>query len=254
MNKFLKTNITSFTDSFKKLDLRLLYTVLYDVIGYGIIIIFLRIYQNILAKLFVKMPNIALLQNIDPTNPQITQTLASLKSVFFMLGVYTILFLIIIFFVWCLFKGLIWNQIFNKKFTFKFYKKFLLLNLLWLVIWLIPLIISFLFVKQNVLVYLLIIMFVLIIYLTNILYIKSVNIKKIKEIINETFRIGIKKIHHFIIPIIALALVFLVLMQTYWLFKGLSQIVQAIIFLIIIIVFIAWTRFYMVNVVRTIEK
>lgn len=254
MKKFLKTNITAFTDSLKTIDLRLLYCVLYDFIGYGLIVFFFRIYRQILAKLFVKMPSIALLQSLDPTNPQVTQVFAMLKGVIFWLVSYTILLFIIILLVWCLFKGLIWNQVFNQKFTLKFYKKFLLVNLLWIVIWLIPIILFFIFVKQNVLVYLLIIIFVLMIYLTYILYIESIKKTKIKKIIKETFRVGFKKIYHFIIPIIVMVIVFLLLMQLYWLFKGLSQVVQTIIFLIILIVFIAWTRFYMVNIVEGISK
>lgn len=254
MNKFLKNNISAFVDSFKNIDLRLVYSVLYDFIGYGLIIICFRIYQYFLEKLFVKMPSTSLLQSLDATSAQLTQTLAALKAVFFWLILYSVLLFIVILLIWCLFKGLIWNQIFNKKFTFKFYKKFLLVNLLWVVIWLIPIVLFFIFVKQNVLVYLLIIVFILMIYLSYILYIESIKQKKIKEIIKETFRIGFKKIYYFIIPGIVMVILFFILMQLYWLFKGLSQVVQAIIFLIILIVFIAWTRFYVVNVVEGISK
>ncbi len=254
MNRFFKNNINAFVESLTKIDLRLLYCVLYDIISYGLISLGFRVYQSLLAKLLVKMPPIELLQGLDTTSAELTQTLAMLKDVFFGLISYSIILIIFIFLVWCLFKGLIWNTVFNKKFTFKFYKKFLLVNLLWFVIWLIPIVLFFIFVKQNVLVYLLIIIFILMIYLTYILYIESIKIKKIKEIIKSTFKIGFKKIYCFVIPIIVMILVFLVLMQLYWLFKGLSQVIQAIIFLIILLVFIAWTRFYMVNVVENFSK
>ncbi len=251
---FLKKNVNAFIDSFKNLDLRLLYCVFYDFICYGLLLFFFRIYQNLLAKLLVKMPNPDILQSLDVTNTQLTQTLASLKGIFFWLIIYTIILFILIFSVWCLFKGLIWNQVFNQKFTFKFYKKFLLVNLLWLLIWLLPTVLFFIFVKQNALAYLLIIMLILIIYSTYILYVKSIKIKKVKKIIKETFRIGFKRIYHFIIPAIVMILFFLILMQFYWIFKGLSQVLQAVIFLIILIVFIAWTRFYMANILRSVSK
>lgn len=251
--EFIKKNTKYFVDSFK-VDLRFLYCILYDFICYGIIFLVLRVYQNLLTKLLMKMPNPSILQSMDPSNPEITQTLAALKGVFFSLILYSILFFIVAFLIWCLFKGLIWKQMFNQRFTFKFYKKFLLANVLWLVIWLIPIILFFIFVKQNVLVYLLIIIFFLMIYLTYILYIKSIKEKKIKKIIKATFRVGFKRIHHFIIPVILMIIVFLILTQIYWLFKGLSQGVQAIILLFILIVFIAWTRFYWINVVDGVSK
>lgn len=254
MKEFMKKNINAFLESFKKLDVRLLYSILYDVIGYVLIGGCIKVYQTVLYKLLYKLPDISSLQSIDPSNPQIAQVLASLKIVFSQLAIYTLLLGAAVFLIWVFFKGIIWSAVLKKSVDFKFYRKFLLVNLLWGLIWFFVLILSFIFVKQNVLAYLAIIFFMLLIYLTCILYYNSVKEKKIKRIFNETFRIGLKRIYYFIIPAVVMFLVFFILMQSYWFFIRLSDVVQAVIFIIIGIVFVAWTRFYVSNIVEIASK
>jgi hypothetical protein len=186
-------------------------------------------------------------------NQQAANTLlTSVKGMFSFLVISMILFAIIIIISWTLFKGLIWTITTNKKFSTEFFMKFLKLNLIWLPAWFLLMFLFALIIKPTIAPIYMLITLVIAFYFTNILYPLFLKTNKIK-VIKESFRLGIKKIHQFIMPYTIIIVLFFIISKSYNLIT-LNIDANQNIFFGIIIIFIAWLRYYFVEIVGSLSK
>src|SRR3989338_5790668 len=196
-NSFAKQNYLAFTGSFKRIDLRFFLILSLDILFY---FIFVQLGNLFIKALERKAADVDLAQNFLGLNQQAAASLlSSVRGFFFYMIFLAILFLILIVIAWSIFKGMIWSVTAGKKFGLEFFKKFLLLNLIWLPAWFLLLLLAAIAIKPATAAIYLIVLSATAFYLTNILYplfLKESRLNKIKE----AFKIGIKKLHHFIIP------------------------------------------------------
>ena len=71
--------------------------------------------------------------------------------------------------------------------------------------------------------------------------------------IKESFKLGIKKIHHFIVPYAIIILLFLMVLNAYN-FIAIMVNLNPNVFLGILLIFIAWLRYYFVEIVYSLHK
>jgi len=239
--------------SFKDFDKRIIFIVLYDLIFYSVFFICFLIFGKFLQKKAVILSTLPMEKLMELPESELNTILTQLQGFILTLVIGFLLIALIIFIAMCVFKLLIWLKTAKKEFKLAYLKKFILLNILWFLLWLIPIIIIFLFIKRELIAPLLLIIFILAVYFTNILYILFTEKRDISTIKN-TFKLGFKKIYLFIIPYIIITILLLVTFQLYWLYKFTPQNIQSIITLIIILIYAAWARIYLYNVVSSIRK
>ncbi|TKJ17699.1 hypothetical protein CEE44_04165 [Candidatus Woesearchaeota archaeon B3_Woes] len=183
---------------------------------------------------------------------EISQISSQLSNFLWSIFVGIAIVALVTFIAMCIFKGLIWFRIANKKFNFNYSKKFILLNLLWFLIWITPAILLFFVLKKEIIAYLLVIITILLLHFTNLLYISFTKNPKLSSI-KKAFKIGIKKIHLFILPYLIAIIIFLVISQLYWLYNFMPGNTSTIITVLILIIYLAWFRIYLYNVVKDIK-
>lgn len=247
---FLKQNYNIFINSFKRINLKI-----FLILGLEFLFYFtFMLAGNFLIKLLEKKTaNVDLTQNLMGLNQQAANTLlTSVKGMFSFLVISMILFGILIIISWSLFKGLIWTITTNKKFSTEFFMKFLKLNLIWLPAWFLLMFLFAIIIKPAAAPIYMLITLATAFYFTNILYPLFLKHNKIK-IIKESFRLGIKKIHHFIMPYAIIIVLFFIISRLYSLIT-LNINANSNIFFGIILIFVAWMRYYFVDIVGSLSK
>lgn len=245
---FIKQNYSNFINSLGNINLKIFFIVILDVLFYYI---FMQAGRFLITQIQKKSTNIDLTQNLLELSQQnAAQLLSSLKEFFFFIIILLILFVIAVIINWSIIKGIIWNFTKHKKPSLKFMKKFLLLNFIWLPIWILIFLLIAFGIKQSAAPIFMIIAFMLAVYFTNILYPLFLANNKISSI-KESFRLGFKKIHYFIIPYIIIIALFLILSKIYSI-AVLGINISPYVSYTFIIIYIAWIRYYMVEVVNSI--
>ena len=249
-NNFIKQNYTLLINSFKRINLKILLILIFDILFY---FIFIQVGKFLLKVITKKADNVDLTQNLIDLNQQAANNLLSSMREFFLFFAFSIiLFLILMIISWSIFNGLIWSIVSDKKFNLKFFKKFFLLNLICLQIWFLLIILFAIIMKPQTAAIFMIIILIIAFYLTNILYplfLKENRIRKIKE----AFKLGISKIHYFIVPYAIIIALFLIILNAY------NLIIVKIypnpyVLYGIILLFIAWLRYYFVEIVTSLSK
>lgn len=161
-----------------------------------------------------------------------------------------ILFLLIFYLIWSLFKGLIYTRMMNKRFTMKYFIKKYLLNMMWITSWLIILVGTLLIIKLEVMPYMFWILVMLMFHLTIILYIRFTEKNKIFTSIKLAFKTGIKKIHYFILPYLLIFVAFFIVSGISYLGTYLHSIISLTITIILLLLFLAWSRYYIIETVK----
>jgi len=248
-SSFIKQNYDIFINSFKKINLKFFLILAFDILFYFILMQTGNFFLKIIEK---KAANVDLAQNLLGLDQQAASgLLTSLRGFFFFLIISAILFLVLVAINWSVFKGLIWTATANKKFNFKFFKKFLLLNLIWLPSWFLLIFLFAVIINPETSPIFMMIILGMAFYFTNILYplfLKENKLRKIKE----AFKLGIKKIHYFIVPYAIIGILL------YAISKGYSLIVLSVnlnpnVFFGILLIFIAWLRYYFVEIVYSLS-
>ena len=251
---YWKKNYNLFLNSFKKTDKRLIYIALCDFLFFLLLIGGLYVWNSGVAKGIESIPK-ELLENPENLSPEKTQETALLmKDYLISIVGYTILLVIFIFLIWCLFKGYIWNLALKKKFNLKYYGKFLLLNLLWIAIWLVPLILLFILLKTKPSAKFLVIILVFLVYFTNILYILFTKNNLIMESIKNAFNLGFNKIHLFVLPYVLIILAMVVVSLVTWPTSFLPVKVYTFISTLALVFLLAWARLYLADVVKDVSR
>ncbi|MBI2134532.1 hypothetical protein HYU09_00945 [Candidatus Woesearchaeota archaeon] len=249
-DNFIKQNYVLFINSFKKINLKFFLILAFDILFY---FIFMQIGNFFIKIIEKKAANVDLTQNLLGLNQQAAAgLLGSVRGFFFFLIFSAILFLLLMVINWSIFKGLIWTITANKKFNFNFLKKFFLLNLVWLPFWFLLIFLFAVIINPATAPILMIITVITAFYFTNILYPLFLRDNKLRKI-KEAFKLGIKKIHYFIVPYAVIGVLFYIISKAYSLIAaniGLNPNV----FFGILLVFIAWARYYFVEIVGSLSK
>ncbi|MDP6548181.1 MAG: hypothetical protein QF917_04465 [Candidatus Woesearchaeota archaeon] len=245
---FIKQNYSNFINSLGNINLKIFIILILDILFYYTL---MQTGRFLITQIQKKSTNIDLSQNLLELSQQnAAQLLSSLRGFFFFIIISLILFVIAVIINWSIIKGIIWNLTGNNKPSLKFMKKFLLLNFIWLPIWTVIFLLIAFGIKQEAAPIFMIIAFILAIYLTNILYPLFLADNKITNI-KKSLRLGFKKIHYFIIPYIIIIVFFLILSKIYSI-ATLGININPNVSYALIIIYIAWVRYYMIEVVDSI--
>lgn len=241
----------AFIASFKELDKRFFLIVLLD------ILLFLLIYFGIIGlwKLVVKKLNY--IPPMPIFNPQITSE-AELQAFYStIVGVrggiilYIIAFLFLVLLAWTFIKSLQWKIILNKKSSTRFYMRSIALNIMWQLAWSLVFIVNFLLLNPNIAKIFGIVLLVIYLHLSYNKYLQIAKSDRIFSSVLATLKTGILRFYIFLIPYLLMAIVLLAVLQLYYAYRYLPENTQIIVFLLIIIVWMGWSRFY---VIKTFEK
>ena len=248
---YSKKNYNIFINSFKKIDLKIFPIVFFDLAFYSLVpliaIATFKIIQN--KALAINLPQ-NLLQ-LGAENAE--KLLANLRGFYFLLIAMIILMFITIIIDWSIFKGLAWSFTLKKKFNLKFLLRFFLLNLVWLGIFITLIILFAIAFKEIALPIYMLIFLIIWIYFTNIIYtlfIKNPNIKSIKK----AFKLGFTKIHYFILPYLVLIIILLIIYAIMFLITFLPYGIGLTIMVLMLLFYLAWARFYIVEVINQFQK
>ncbi len=206
---YLKNNLKTYVNSFKNKNI---------VIILALNILFVTI-TTILVKLTktISAPWIKVLEKADldlalQSEAKMQELANSLRGFVLFVILTTIIFILLIIINWSFFQGVIYNILLKKKFNMKYLGKFLLLNIIWFIPWTILLFIIIAGSKANYLLISFYTTILIFIHFSSILYILFTKNSKLKEIKNA-LKIGILKIHHFILPYIIITITFIILSQ-----------------------------------------
>jgi len=249
-SSFITQNYLLFINSFKRINLKFFLILAYDIVFY---FVFMQIGNFFLKIIEKKSANVDLTQNLLGLNQQAAAgLLGSVRGFFFFLVFSAILFLVLMAINWSVFKGLIWTTAASKKFNFAFFKRFLLLNLIWLPSWFLLIFLFAVIIEPAAAPIFMAIALIMAFYFTNILYplfLKESRISKIKD----AFKLGIRKFHHFIVPYAIIIILFLIFSNIYGFVIGNVNLNQNI-GIALLLVFVAWTRYYFIEVVYSLHK
>lgn len=230
-----------FRDSFRKPGKNYLFVILYDILFYLGIYLSLILLKTTLESL-----------NISTAEPESLEYLkdAAASNVLTQLTFYFILFIIIIILIYTLFKGLIYCKTLNKKFSLKYYYKFILLNLIWLTS---CILISYALLRLLPNFYFFLLLLILWAYFTLILYIDFTEKLKIKSAIESLYKIGIMNFHKIITPYLYALAVFIIIALVSMLFIFIPDLLSSILSSILLLLFMAWLRFYLADAIKKIQ-
>lgn len=272
---YLKNQIDIFKKSFKVNKKDLLTVAVYDFLLILVSYITLFFWGEFIKTIFSKIGELDLTKFTEATIEQISH----LKNFYYGTIISLLILMVLLFITWSFFKGLIWNKTLNKHFTFKYFKKFLLLNLacipiLLLVIFIVLLIslpystlilslnsilnksiASFIIFIVTYLIFIPIIVYLM--FPLSVTYMYFTKNNNIKKSLKKTFKIVIKKIHLLYFPCLMMSfMLFLISIVTTPLnsLSGPVLPLVSIILLILSVIYTAWARFYIVDVIAKLER
>lgn len=241
----------NFIGSFKKLNNDYFFTILYDL---GFLFSFYLIIW--LTSLWL----LPYLEKIQTIQQQVVQDISAIPQTqlesygtimldfYYQFLTYSVLFIILIFLIWSVFRYLIYSKVLRKRVSFKQSFMFLLLNSLWIIFYLaISIFLIYLFGHPILLIFL----FIVFIHFTLILYIQFIKKQKIKLALKSLYEIGIKKIHIFLMPYLFIILVFVALyLLIAVLLKPVPENIISPFAFIFFLSYLAWMRFYIADVLK----
>ena len=241
---FLTDNIITLKNSFKNINLTFLLIIVLDVLFYFILFQAGNYYLSIMQQ---KALGITLDQNLLADPAAASGLLETVRGFFFFLVASIIIFLLITIIVISLLKGVIWSLTVNKKLNLEFFKKFLILNLIWIPSWFLLAFLATVAIREGTAPLFVLVIFILTFYFTNILYPLFLKQNKL-AMIKTSFSLGIRKIHYFIIPFAIIIISSLIISRIYNLI-ALNINLNPNVLLLIGIIYVAWLRYYFVEVV-----
>lgn len=245
---YFKNNYNLFINSFKRIDLRIFFIAFFDLVFYFLVFLISITTFSIIQK---KAFTISLPQNIVELGAEnLEKMLVAVRAFYFLLIIMLILMFLMIIIDYSIFKGLAWGFTIKRKFNFKYFLRFFLLNLIWLSIFIVlAFLFSIIFNEIAFLIYLFILLLVWI-YFTNIIYTLFVKKEDIKSIL-KAFKLGFTKIHYFILPYIILGIILLIIFFIMNLVIFLPYGIGLTIIILLLLFYLAWARFYIVEIVES---
>ena len=240
---FIEWNNNILINSLKRIDLNFVIIAILDAAFYVSVALSFTAWFR-----FIKSKEAAINFPSDPS--QFAGFLAVEKSFYFLLVFSFIAIIVFTIFLVGIFKGVIWARTTKTKLTLKLISGFLLLNVIWLGFWsIIFFLISYLVQPSSVL-FFLIASIVIAIYFTNIIYPSFLRNHNLKTI-GQSLKLGVAKIHLFVLPNILIFLIFFILL---W---SMSQLRFNYAFIVgdgILILYVAFIRFYVSELTINAEK
>jgi hypothetical protein len=278
---YLKQNKKDLVNSFKQLEIsKVVLIMLFDFLFYSLCYLIIFVFSKFIeysSRELNSMPAVNIMQ-LPQRQGEILMSM--LKVYFFKFVASIILTILIIYILMCVFKLLIWFKVTDRKVTKKEVIRFLwvrfvfvLISALFLIL-LIPLLISIgVSVKYQSLILLVIfssiglVLFAIANNIKTLMYIYYTKDKNL-SCIKKAFSLGIKQIKQFIVPYIIVFIVFnliiliiSIMSKVYLINAYLPGIIAKILYFIIqlisivlILYYAAWFRFYIYNVIKTIDK
>ena len=235
---FLDWNYNVILSSLKKINLSIILIIVLDLIFYfASVFIYLNWYKMMQAK----EASFSMPQNIQslPLN-QLQQLTNDAQNFYYLFLLSFILVVVAIIFMASILKSIIWAKTTKAKITLKLISKFFMLNLAWIGFWFALIVAIAYFVEPVSVALFSYIAIFLGLYFTNILY--PIFMKEQKFMIfKEALKLGIQKIHMFILPyfLISMALYILIRLTSLMTFQYASFIST-----IILLFYIAVVRYY----------
>lgn len=207
---YLKNNLKICVNSFKNKNilLVLLMNLLFVIIN----IIFVGIIKVISQPQIEKIDIINLSRVLSQNEAQLEGIINTLRGFVIFAVLMGILFILLLIINWSLCQGIIYNILLKKGFNFKYFERFLLLNIVWLIPWWILGFVLLFGGKIGFLITPIMVLLLLFLHFSFILYILFTENNKIKQIL-QSLKIGITKMHYFILPYIIIVIMFIIISQ-----------------------------------------
>jgi len=245
---YLKNEWKEFLKSFK-LKTKFIQVIIFDilciVLSWLSLVVFGKLTQNIMLTL--SQLNLQGITDINLIENQAEILASAMNSLF----IYLAGLLIVLFIICILTRTLVWNTILNKKITAKYIGKFILLNLIWL-LWMIPFMLILMTKNPYWIIGLTVLLGILFVHFTFILYTIFTKEVKIGRSLKLCFKLGIAKIHLFLIPLLFAILTFILISIVLALINKLFA--SGIVTILLLLMFAAWLRFYCSSVALRIAK
>jgi hypothetical protein len=264
-----------FYNSFKKLDLRILLTAGYEICFFILTVLILKTWSDSVINKGQSVIGISIDQIAQMAAEEAKAQLAALKHyAFFFIGS-LILAVILIYLLYCLTYGLIWTSVLNKKFTARYFRRFALFNLVYFFILLLTLLATalvtgiMLFIVQavqgvitnQIVIGILFLPVTLFVYIPLLILFYSITSMAYLYFTKGTPRLfgGIAKAFgntftNRIVPLyksyVWMAALLIVVSQLFWFLDYLPDTAGMIIGAVILMLYLAWTRFYLADVVE----
>ena len=265
---FIEWNNRVFVSSIKRIRLGIILIIILDILFYAIsALIVTAWYVQIklrMEKVFLPSP-----ESLASLGVEKAQQASAEARTFLLLLVFSIILVItMIIFAASIIKGIIWAKTTGTKITLRLISKFLALNLIWITFWLVLLMLIPIIIEPRVItrindphnpgmffqfttIHLYVIVAILISsYFTNLLYAIFMRNKKLNSIW-KAIKMGILKIHLFLVPYIIIFLLFYVIIRLI----GFLRFSYSTLFLALIaIAYAAVVRYYSSGLVMEIEE
>ena len=242
---FIEWNNNILVNSFRKMDFNILWIIILDSVFYltaaGSFFLWDKFMKAKAAAINLPADPNEIVNTLTSLGPEKAQQLASeVKSYFFLLLFSFIAVVIFVIFLAGIFKSIIWAKTAKTKISLKFMSGFLLLNVIWVGFWSVIIFLIAYIVNPGSVQTFSLIAFIIAVYFTNILYPIFMRKQKLNSI-GSAVRIGLAKIHLFVLPNM---IIFLVLVILTW---AASKIVFSYSFFVtvfILVVYAAVVRYY----------
>jgi hypothetical protein len=245
--KYLKQTKKTLIESFKELDTKIINIILFDLIFYLITFLSLIKFGKITQNKYIKLNLLPMDKIGQLPQEELTKVTSQLQGFIFTLIAGIILIVLIIFLSVVIFKGLIWLQTTKTKTKLSFFPKFALLNLIWILVCVLPIVILAFLLKRAIMAPIIVLIALAALHFINIIYILFTKENKLNTI-KKALKLGTKKLHHYIIPYLIIAIVFFLVFQVYWIYKFTPEKIQNIFSALILLTHLAWARIYLTKV------
>lgn len=245
---FLDWNFSVLTSTFKKINLNIILIVILDALFYSLSgYLTVAWFQRILAS--IESFNVP--SDILALGPERAQQFVSEIRKFYYLQVFSFILLVVaIIFLASIIKGIIWAKTTKTKITLELISRFLGLNLVWMGFWAGLIFLISNIVERTSSLLFIIATIILALYFTNILYTIFMKKQKFGSII-DSIKLGIVKIHLFLLPYALIFLIFFILaiLSRFLKFKYADALLG-----LIALIYFAVVRYYVSEIVLEIEK
>jgi len=241
-----------FLYSFKGIDKRFFTVVLLDLLLISMLYLGIEFLWKIIAKKLNYIPPMPIFDpNITPAS-ELRSFYDTVTGINREITLYIIIFSLVMLLIWTFVKNLQWGLVLKKRFKFRLYLKAICLNLIWHLSWILIFILNFLLFKNSISKAVSILLLLIYLHLSYIKYMQIAKTEKIFSSIIRTLKTGILRVYMFLIPYLLMAIVLLLISQMYYLYKYLPENIQIVAFLLIIIIWVAWSRAYTARIIEKI--
>ncbi|MBD3303569.1 hypothetical protein GF343_00325 [Candidatus Woesearchaeota archaeon] len=232
--KTASSGFIRFLKSFKLINKRFVLIAFYDMLCLSVFFFVVPLFSAWFTKSIASVANVK-----------------GLLHMLFLLWIYFFAVTLVLLIAYSVFKGLIWLAILKKQPGARFFKRFFLLNLCWWLILVIPFFIAVFGVKQYYLFYAVVFFAVIYTHLTSVLHYVFTKDLLVGRALKQAFVIGLVRFKEFLVPYSFMVIVYLVLLQVFWLVpKDTKTMLFAS--LLFTVFFLAWYRLYLSVVLRRI--